>query len=238
MKEISIKKKNIIFFVGIFLCLLFLFLFVLSVSTTPTEIDYYIDPKTLDVTYSYSNFFLLFLSLSVISLILSILSFVFLVLKRSKSYKRLISSIVFAVVLIFALVLSCLILLDEYSYQEYLISSDKQSIIKRTPKYTETTIGDFLDEVNRFPTKYNEKIITLEGRVEKCSKYEDPSFEAFKMKFCDDTIEVIYNFDESVPRVVKGDYVVVTGKVYVFYEKSIEMYKAILVDSTYVIKED
>ena len=38
--------------------------------------------------------------------------------------------------------------------------------------------------------------------------------------------------------VYKGDYVVVTGKVYVFYEKSIETYKAILVDSTYVIKED
>ena len=86
----------------------------------------------------------------------------------------------------------------------------KRQASLQIPDYTDITIADFLIEAERYPSKYNGTTITLEGYATSCG------INKFRLKFPDTDyytpyIDVIYNSDDTHPRVLEGDYVVVSG---------------------------
>ena len=188
-----------------------LFLTILFLGGTFAELHYTIDPTTLDVTFDYSNSNWLVL-LTFLSFIATILRFCFLAFYRCSAKIRLIFTSILLVLTITVGVSLSFMSIDNINSE---IENDKHKI----PKYTSMTLADFLEDVNRHPDKWQGKEITLEGRAISCQKDD-----VFTLKFPGthwhyesyDTIIVQYERNESTPRIVVGDYVVVTGKVGVF----------------------
>lgn len=249
MKEISEKKKKVLFVVGAVLCFSFL---VLSFALIPTAAEEYscfsIDRETLAVTHIYLTEAVLLLALSAVSLILGIVLFITMVMRFSGSTKKVISAIAFALLFVAVLALSAVGTWNSYDNMQYEIDRQKKYIEDNTLRYTEVSIGDFLDDVNRFPKKYEGKAVTLEGWVRDTDSYydseipglENDRIETFTLSLDSCSVTVIYylsSLGASMPRALKGDYAVVTGEAHVFYSEKTQKYVAYLDNSTYEIKD-
>ena len=249
MKEISEKKKKVLFVVGAVLCFSFL---VLSFALIPTAAEEYscfsIDRETLAVTHIYLTEAVLLLALSAVSLILGIVLFITMVMRFSGSTKKVISAIAFALLFVAVLALSAVGTWNSYDNMQYEIDRQKKYIEDNTLRYTEVSIGDFLDDVNRFPKKYEGKTVTLEGWVGDTDSYydseipglENDRIETFTLSLDSCSVTVIYylsSLGASMPRALKGDYAVVTGEAHVFYSEKTQKYVAYLDNSTYEIKD-
>lgn len=249
MKEISEKKKKVLFVVGAVLCFSFL---VLSFALIPTAAEEYscfsIDRETLAVTHIYLTEAVLLLALSAVSLILGIVLFITMVMRFSGSTKKVISAIAFALLFVAVLALSAVGTWNSYDNMQYEIDRQKKYIEDNTLRYTEVSIGDFLDDVNRFPKKYEGKTVTLEGWVRDTDSYydneipglENDRIETFTLSLDSCSVTVIYylsSLGASMPRALKGDYAVVTGEAHVFYSEKTQKYVAYLDNSTYEIKD-
>ncbi len=249
MKEISEKKKKVLFVVGAVLCFSFL---VLSFALIPTAAEEYscfsIDRETLAVTHIYLTEAVLLLALSAVSLILGIVLFITMVMRFSGSTKKVISAIAFALLFVAVLALSAVGTWNSYDNMQYEIDRQKKYIEDNTLRYTEVSIGDFLDDVNRFPKKYEGKAVTLEGWVRDPDSYydseipglENDRIETFTLSLDSCSVTVIYylsSLGASMPRALKGDYAVVTGEAHVFYSEKTQKYVAYLDNSTYEIKD-
>lgn len=256
MKEISEKKKKVLFVVGAVLCVLFLFLFSFAFISACDEYCSYssysssfsINKETLEVTYMFNEDCIFLFILSAIALVLAMLSFIFLIFKHSASKKRVAGAIVFIVLFIAMIGLNTVMAISDYKYLQSRIDYQKQEIIDNRLKYTEVSIGDFLDDVNRFPKKYEGKTVTLEGWVRDPDSYydseipglENDRIETFTLSLNSCSVTVIYylsSLGASMPRALKGDYAVVTGEAHVFYSEKTQKYVAYLDNSTYEIKD-
>lgn len=230
------KKSKIIIALGILLTVAFLFWFVVFLIVAfIIELGFYpysIDAKTLEVTFDFDETsFTVMLVLSVIFLICALLSFAFLALKYCKLKWRIICT---ASLLVFFLIGAfvfgyCWIRNIDAEIDRGINYYEKLKI----HKYTEITIEDLLDDVNRFPKKYEGKTVTLEGWACRC---EENTFILRFPEYHYTEIPIQYYWDDSTPRVVDGDYVVVTGKVEVYYSKSSGKYEAYLVSAICDIK--
>lgn len=227
------KKSKIIIarVIGGILSAGLLFLVVLFSTTAFAELRYTIDSKTLDVTFDYSTFNWLVL-FTLLSFIATILVFFFIAFYRCSGKIRVIFTSILLVIIIVAGVILSFTAIDNINAD---IENDKQKF----PKYTSMTLADFLEDVNRYPNKWQEKEVMLEGRAISCEK------DVFTLKFPGthwyyesyDTIVVQYEWDENIPRIVEGDYVVVTAKVGVFLADD-GTYDAILYNAHCEIKSE
>lgn len=227
MEENSAKKPIAARVFGWLLSSAFLVLTVLCFVQAFYEVDYSVAKKTLEVTYNLRVSALLFL-LAGVGLILSLIFFVFLAWKGTASQQKAKISAIFLTV-----VLAGITVTGGFLYSE--LRSDINYRIKNTPKYTDVSIEEFLDDVNRFPKNYEGKKVSLEGVAYSC---EDDTFclrQSFY--FASSEISIQYSWDEFSPRVADSDYVVVTGTVDVYYDQSSGKYTASLIHATCEIKD-
>ena len=234
MEECIIEKKSKVIIarvIGGLSSAVLLFLAFLFLGGTFAELRYTIDPKTFDVSFDYSNSNWLIL-LAFLSFVAAILVFCFLAFYHCSAKTRIIFTSILLVVAIAVGVGLSLMSIDNIDAE---ISNDKHKI----PKYTSMTLAEFLEDVNRYPDKWQDKEVTLEGRAINCQK------DVFTLKFPGthwyyesyDSIVVQYEWDESTPRIVMGDYVVVTAKVGVFLADD-GTYDAILYNAHCEIKTE
>ena len=232
-KTLDGKKSKIIIarVIGAILSAVLLFLTVLFLGGSFAELRYTIDPKTYDVTFDYSNSNWLIL-LTFLSFIAAIFIFSFLAFYHCSKKIRIIFTSMLLVVTIATCIGLSFMSIDNINSE---ISNDMHKI----PKYTSMTLDEFLEDVNRYPDKWQEKEVTLEGRAINCKE------SVFTLKFPGthwyyesyETIVVQYEWDESTPRIVTGDYVVVTAKVGVFLSDD-GTYDAILYNASCEIKSE
>lgn len=234
----DVAKKVFFLILGIVLTAGFLFLTILH-GTTFTDIECSIDPITYEDTPVIEISKILIHI--VLPFVIATLSFVFLVLPfigklfRRKFQIRIVAIILFAAAAIATLYGTYYFINDHYQTGVRLEIDHMKFTEKRTLKYTEMTIEDFQDDVNRYPIKYDGKLITLEGTVKTCLN------DTFNLIFPNDesgcnVLVVNYAWDESTPRVSKGDYVVVTGYVEVYFDEKTQKYRGALVDAICNIK--
>lgn len=230
-KELSLKKLITILkkkpiavrIVGGALTAALLFGSLMLILAAIMYMDFSIDPITHAVSYNYI-WMASFLLLAAISLILAVLSFVFLALRRlQKKHVVMFTSIFLAVVLAGFSVWSYLCYDELKDHVSHEIN-----LLPKSPKYTEVSIADFLEDVNRYPDKYKGKTISLEGYVEIC--YGDDLF-ILRLNKYENGLYVQYTRNDTSPRVVKGDYVVITGTVDVFLPKGDTGYYDISTDT-------
>ena len=225
------SKATITRVIGGILSAVFLFLTILFLGGTFSELRYTIDPKTFDVTFDYSNSNWLIL-LASLSFIATIFVFCFLAFYRCSKKIRIISTSILLVTTIATCIGLSFISVDN-------LNAEIRNDMHKIPKYTSMTLDEFLEDVNRYPDKWQGKEVTLEGRAINCKE------SVFTLKFPGthwyyesyETIVVQYEWDESTPRIVMGDYVVVTAKVGVFLVDD-GTYDAILYNARCEIKSE
>lgn len=187
--------------------------------------------------YNYSNYgvdkeikpyfesgFTVFLVLTILFLILTLV-LVYFILKLFESKKKMkiigMSMLAGVYVVISAIAIPTKVSRINTTLNE--ARQEQQQILeKSTLKYTEVSIEEFLTDVKRYPSKYNGKAIVLEGYVygAKLNTFDlvfpYPSYVSsyYSSSYKDASyVSVEYIYNDTHPRVLYGDYIVVTGTV-------------------------
>ena len=173
-------------------------------------------------------FIALFVLLSLSAFIFSIVLFS----KAMKQHNRIRSIVIITVTICIAVyyvgITCCGVYdaVDSIQYQREVAEENarkaEEAKKRNTPKYTDTTIYDLKKEIERYPSKY--KTVSIEGYAGGCSKnkcyvsFPDPktfneySDSAYRETSANSFVMLVYYQEQSsLPRILDGDYVVVTG---------------------------
>lgn len=219
--KLLLKIFGIIFAVITFV-LSIVFFFVTLSCVQGNSFSYY-ENKGMEIKpYYYSNF-TLFLILTITFLILTLV-LVYFILKLFGCKKK-IKIIGMSVLAGVYVVISAIAIPTKVSRINTALSEARQEqqqrLEKSTLKYTEVSIEEFLTDAKRYPSKYDGKAIVLEGYVYNAGLntfdlvFPYPSYvSSYYSDYKDASyVSVEYIYNESHPRVLYGDYVVVTGTV-------------------------
>lgn len=187
---------------------------------------YYYENKGIEIKPYHDPDFTLFLILTILFLVLTlVLAYLILRLYDCKKKLRIIGMSVLVGIYAVVSLIALPVKISRVQSDLNEIKQEHQQILeKKTLKYTEVSIEDFLKDAERYPSKYNNKTIVLEGYVYDAglntfdlvfpypssvyysSYYSNTYYEA-------SDVSVEYVYDSTHPRVLNGDYVVVTGVV-------------------------
>lgn len=189
--------------------IVFFFLTINSVYV-PWRVDISKDAEVI-----YDSCFTLFLIFTIVFLLATVVLY-YIILKQFKCNKKakIIAISIFAFIYLLFPLISIPVKVNNIQddLKSYEIQKTEE-IERNTLKYTNIKISDLLSEVKRYPSKYNNTIISLEGYV------RNEKINSFNLVFpggsyyYDDYITINYIYDSNNPRVFQGDYVVVTGTI-------------------------
>lgn len=180
-----------------------------------------------EIKVMYDNSIILPIILTTVCVAATITLFIF-ILKKFKLEKRIKAFAVLILTCVYLLFPVISLPIKSHNLKEDIeIRTAKhiEYIERNTLKYTNIKIADLLKEIERYPTRYNNTLISLEGYV----KYAGVS--SFELVFPNDYyyghhISVEYIYDSNNPRVINNDYVVITGTIKVtesYYGSSLDI---------------
>lgn len=230
--KLALKILGIIFASITFV--LSLVFFFLTLSCVWVRGYYYYEDKGIEIKPYHDPDFTLFLILTILFLVLTLV-LAYLILRLYDCKKKLkiigISVLVgiYAVVSLIALPVKISRVQDDIDIeksvqvqvkekQEQEEAAEKE---RKTLKYTEVSIEEFLKDAKRYPSRYNGNNIVLEGYVYNAGLntfdlvFPYPSYASSYSSYYSDAsyVSVEYVYDSTHPRVLNGDYVVIAGVV-------------------------